>query len=264
MQFKTILRLLGILLMMFSFSMLTPLLINLFFSENVWIPFLSSFGLTFFTGLSLALGFKNARKELKIRDGFLIVVLFWVVLSLFASLPFIMTIDFEQGITDAVFEAVSGLTTTGASVIARLNDLPASLLFYRQQLQFFGGMGIVVLAVAILPMLGVGGMQLYQNETPGPMKENKLTPRIAQTAKALWSIYLLLTLLCMLGYWLLGMSWFDAIGESFATVSTGGFSMHEQNFAFYHSSSIELLAVLFMILGGTNFSLHFIAVKKAV
>jgi trk system potassium uptake protein TrkH len=262
MQIKTILRLLGVLLMIFSLSMLTPLLINIVFHEQYWRPFLTAFALTFFTGLLLWFICRNAYQDLKVRDGFLIVTLFWMVLSLFASLPFIMIIDFDKGITDAVFESVSGLTTTGASVIAHLDQLPAAMLFYRQQLQFLGGMGIIVLAVAILPMLGIGGMQLFQMETPGPIKDVKLTPRIAHTAKALWSIYVFLTLLCTLSYWLAGMDWFDALGESFATVATGGFSMHDTSFAYYKSNSIELIACVFMLLGGTNFALHFTAFSK--
>jgi trk system potassium uptake protein TrkH len=262
MQIKTILRLLGILLTIFSFSMLTPIVISKVFHEHLWQPFLYSFILTFSVGIILTILFRTARQELKIRDGFLIVSLFWVAVSLFASLPFVFTINFEQGITDAVFETFSGLTTTGASVIAHIEGLPNALLFYRQQLQFLGGMGMIVLAVAILPMLGVGGMQLYRTETPGPMKDTKLTPRIAQTAKAIWSIYVFLTLLCTFIYWLLGMDWFDALGESFATVSTGGFAMHDASFAFYKSDLIELAACFFMILGATNFSLHFLTFKK--
>lgn len=263
MQIKTILRLIGLLLMMFSLSMLTPLLISLIFHENFWLPFVAAFFCTFSTGCILWLSCRTQHHELKIRDGFLIVVLFWFVLCFFASLPFIFALHHQQhSMTDALFESVSGFTTTGASIIENLSILPQSILFYRQQLQFLGGMGIVVLAVAILPMLGVGGMQLFRAETPGPMKDSKLTPRIAQTAKALWYIYLLLTLLCMLCYWAAGMDWFDAIGESFATVSTGGFSMHNTSFAHYNSDPIELIACLFMLLGGTNFALHFTAFKK--
>ncbi|MBA2657766.1 MAG: potassium transporter [Tatlockia sp.] len=263
MQIKTILRLLGLLLMMFSVSMLTPLFINIIFDENFWLPFVVAFFCTFITGSLLWLSFRTQQKELKIRDGFLIVALFWFVLCFFASLPFIFALDHQNiSMTDAFFESVSGFTTTGASVIGHLAGLPQALLFYRQQLQFLGGMGIVVLAVAILPMLGVGGMQLYRAETPGPMKDAKLTPRIAQTAKALWFIYLLLTLLCMLAYWAAGMDWFDALGESFTTVSTGGFTMHEGSFAYYNSELIEGIACFFMLLGGTNFALHFIAFKK--
>ncbi len=263
MRIKTIFRFLGLLLMMFSLSMLTPLIINFLFQENFWLPFIVAFICTFATGFLLWLGCKNQQHELKIRDGFLIVVLFWFVLCLFASLPFIFTLHKQnQAMTDAFFESVSGFTTTGASIIEHVNGLPHAILFYRQQLQFLGGMGIVVLAVAILPMLGVGGMQLYIAETPGPMKSAKLTPRIAQTAKALWYIYLLLTLLCTVCYWAAGMDWFDALGESFATLSTGGFSMHDNSFTFYNSDVIELIACFFMFLGGTNFTLHFIAFRK--
>lgn len=262
MQIKTILRLIGKLLLMFSISMLTPLSINFIFHETLWFPFIAAFFCTFGTGLICWACCRNDQQELKIRDGFLIVVLFWFVLCFFASLPFLLTFDHPQGMTDAIFESVSGFTTTGASIIPHLDGLPHAILFYRQQLQFLGGMGIVVLAVAILPMLGVGGMQLYRAETPGPMKDAKLTPRIAQTAKALWSIYFLLTFLCMLCYWAAGMDWFDALGESFATVSTGGFSMHDASFAYYDNDVIELIACLFMLLGGTNFALHFTAFKQ--
>lgn len=263
MQIKTILRLIGLLLMIFSVSMLTPLLINVIFHETFWLPFVAAFICTISTGSILWFSFQQHGQELKIRDGFLIVVLFWFVLCFFASLPFLFALDHHNhSLTDALFESVSGFTTTGATIITQLDGLPHAVLFYRQQLQFLGGMGIVVLAVAILPMLGAGGMQLYRAETPGPMKETKLTPRIAQTAKALWSIYFLLTLLCMLFYWAAGMNWFDALGESFATVSTGGFSMHNTSFAYYHSDVIELIACFFMLLGATNFALHFTAFKK--
>ncbi|KTD19148.1 Trk system potassium uptake protein trkG [Legionella lansingensis] len=263
MQIKTILRLLGLLLMMFSVSMLTPLIINLIFHEQFWLPFLAAFTCTFATGVILWFSFRQQHHELKIRDGFLLVVLFWFVLCLYASLPFIFAIkQHDHSITDAIFESVSGFTTTGATIIRHIEDFPHAVLFYRQQLQFLGGMGIVVLAVAILPMLGVGGMQLFRAETPGPMKDSKLTPRIAQTAKALWFLYLLLTVLCWFSYWAAGMDWFDALGESFATVSTGGFSMHDASFAYYQSDTIELIACFFMLLGGTNFALHFLALKK--
>ena len=262
MQIKTILRLLGILLILFSMSMLTPLIINFIFHESFWVPFIAAFGCTSGTGLILWFSYRHHQQELKIRDGFLIVVLFWFVLCFFASLPLLFAIGHGHSFTDALFESVSGFTTTGASIILHLDDLPHAVLFYRQQLQFLGGMGIVVLAVAILPMLGVGGMQLYRAETPGPMKDSKLTPRIAQTAKALWSIYVLLMVLCAFCYWLAGMDWFDALGESFTTVSTGGFSMHDASFAYYQSDSIELIACFFMLLGGTNFALHYIAFKK--
>ncbi|MDP3705577.1 MAG: TrkH family potassium uptake protein [Legionellaceae bacterium] len=262
MQYKTILRLLGILLLLFSPSMLTPLIINAIFQEHVWVPFVASYTVTIVIGGTLWFGFRKHQNELKIREGFLIVVIFWFTLSCMASLPFLLETANPLTLTNALFETISGMTTSGTSIIENLDTIPRALLFYRQQLQFLGGIGIVVLAVAILPMLGVGGMQLYRAETPGPMKDSKLTPRITQTAKALWSIYLILTLLCAFCYWIGGMSWFDAIGESFGTVSTGGFSMHNNSFAYYHSDTIRLIASLFMLLGGTNFALHFIAFQK--
>jgi trk system potassium uptake protein TrkH len=184
------------------------------------------------------------------------------VLGFFGSLPFWIIDSSHMGLTDSVFESVSGFTTTGASAISNLAALPASLLYYRQQLQFLGGMGIIVLAVAILPMLGIGGMQLYRAETPGPMKEDKITPRITETAKAIWFIYVGLVVLCTLAYWLAGMPLFDALEESYATLSTGGFTIHNTSFAFYHSATIEWVAIVFMFLGGVNFSLYYVALVR--
>jgi trk system potassium uptake protein TrkH len=175
------------------------------------------------------------------------------------ALPFALSGQHALSLTDAIFESLSGLTTTGATVIIGLEDLPASILFYRQQLQWMGGMGIIVLAVAIMPMLGVGGMQLYRAETPGPLKDNKLTPRITETAKALWYIYLSLTIVCAVCYWLAGMSLFDAIGHSFSTVAIGGFSTHDLSIGYFESTTIEMIAVVFMLLAGMNFALHFMA-----
>lgn len=262
MQFKTILRILGILLLLYSTSMLTPLLINLIYQDGSYFPFLRGFFLTFISGMALFLGTRGDRYELKIRDGFVIVVLFWVVICLFSSIPFSYSPNPHLNLTDAIFESVSGITTTGATTLIGLDKLPHDILFYRQQLQFLGGMGIVVLAVAILPMLGIGGMQLYRAETPGPLKENKLTPRIAESAKALWSVYIVLTISCCISYYLCGMDFFDAICESFSTVATGGFSIHDESFAFYHNKKIELVGCLFMFLGGINFTLHYSVFRK--
>jgi trk system potassium uptake protein TrkH len=263
MQFGVIFHTLGILLMLFSSSMLTPIVLNIVFNESCYMPFIAAFSLTFSTGLFLWLFTLHTHQSFKIREGFLLVALFWVVLCLYGSLPFIFfLVHHPHHITDAIFESVSGLTTTGASIFHQFSKLPHALQFYHQQMQFLGGMGIVVLAVAVLPMLGVGGMQLYRAETPGPMKEQKLTPRIAQTAKALWYIYLGLTILCCLAYKYSGMTWFEAIGESFATVSTGGFSLHTNGFAHYTSPMTRYVASLFMFLSAINFGLHFIAIKK--
>ena len=190
------------------------------------------------------------------------VTLFWVVLGTAGCLPFIFSSSVELSITDAVFESISGLTTTGATVISGLDALPKSILFYRQLLQWLGGMGIIVLAVALLPMLGIGGMQLYRAESPGPVKDNKLVPRLAETAKSLWLLYLSLTIACMLAYWAAGMSLFDAISHSFSTVAIGGFSTHDASIAYFDSPLVEAIAVLFMIVAGINFALHFFALQK--
>jgi trk system potassium uptake protein len=262
MRYGTIFRILGILLMLFSFSMLPPIGIGLWYDDGGWAPFFLAFCTTGGIGLSSWFLNYHAKQEMKIRDGFLIVVLFWLVLSLFGSLPLLLSIHLHLGLTDAVFEAVSGLTTTGASILNHIDHLPHAILYYRQQLHFLGGMGVVILAVAIFPMLGIGGLQLYQAEIPGPSKDTKLTPRIAETAKALWSIYFGLTVLCALSYWSAGMPLFNAIGESYSTVSTGGFAMHDQSMDYYKSELINYIAVVFMFLGGVNFTLHFGVLRR--
>jgi trk/ktr system potassium uptake protein len=262
MQFKTTLRMIGVLLMMFSLSMLPPYIIAKCYGDGDSFPFISSFFITLASGIVLWSMFRSYHHELKTRDGFLIVTLFWVVLCLFAALPLMIAPQPHDNLTDAMFESVSGFTTTGATVVAHVEGLSHAMRYYRQQLQFTGGMGIIVLAVAILPMLGVGGMQLYRAETPGPIKDSKLTPRITETAKTLWYIYVGLNILCAVSFHLCGMTWYDAIGESFATISTGGFAMHDTSFAYYHSDLIEVVASIFMLLGGTNFALHFLALQK--
>ncbi len=263
MQFAAIQRIVGLLLMLFSTTMLPPLLVSLLSTDQLHTPFSIAFGLTFSTGLFAWIPVRQVRNELRMRDGFMVVVLFWTVLGLFGALPFAIGDNPNLSVTDAVFESISGLTTTGATVITGIDHLPASILFYRQQLQWLGGMGIIVLAVAIQPMLGIGGMQLYRAETPGPMKDNKLTPRITETAKALWYIYLGLTISCALAYWLAGMSLFDAVGHSFSTVAIGGFSTHDASMGYFHQQPlIEVVAIVFMLLSGINFALHFIAWRR--
>jgi trk system potassium uptake protein TrkH len=259
MHLLSIQRLLGLLLMLFSLSFLPPALVSLIYADGQLQVFTGGMGVVLGLGCLFWLPVHRCRDELRVRDGFLIVVLFWVVLGLAGSLPFLFAATPELSITDAVFESFSGLTTTGATVITGLDDLPRSILFYRQQLQWLGGMGIIVLAVAIMPMLGVGGMQLYRAETPGPMKDTKLTPRITETAKALWYIYLSLTIVCAVSYWLAGMPAFDAVAHSFSTIAIGGFSTHDLSMGYFQSSSIELIAVVFMLLAGMNFALHFVA-----
>lgn len=262
MQVATIIRFIGLLLMLFSLTMLPPLVVSYIYKDGGGTAFFATFLISLATGFCVYFPNRGSRAELKIRDGFLIVVLFWTVLSLFGTIPLMLTEGLNLSLANAVFESFSGLTTTGATVMIGLDDLPHSILYYRQQLQWLGGMGIIVLAVAILPMLGIGGMQLYRAETPGPMKDNKLTPRIASTAKALWYIYLGLTIACALSYWLAGMSAFDAIAHSFSTIAIGGFSPHDASIGYFQSNTIELICSVFMLIAGINFALHFLAFKR--
>lgn len=250
------------LLMFFSLSMLPPVGVAFWFGDGAWLAFIIAMIITLTTGFLCWLSCRHARSELKARDGFFIVVLFWTVLSLFGALPLMIAQHPHLTFTNAVFESVSGLTTTGATVLTGIDLLPHSILFYRQQLQFLGGMGIVILAVAILPMLGIGGMQLYRAENTSLAKESKLTPRVAQTAKLLWYLYVGLVILCAVAYWAAGMSLFDAICQSFSTVATGGFSTHDTSMAYFHSTAINIIGCVFMLLGGTNFSLHYYALQK--
>ncbi|MCS3904495.1 trk system potassium uptake protein TrkH [Methylohalomonas lacus] len=259
MQLTAIQRILGLLLALFSLTLLPPLAISWFARDGAAFAFLLAWGLILTAGLIMWLPVRNIRTELKLRDGFIVVVLFWVSLGLSGAIPLLLSEFPRLSITDAVFESMSGLTTTGATVLTGIDSLPLSVLFYRQQLQWMGGMGIIVLAVAILPMLGIGGMQLYKAEIPGPLKDAKLTPRITETAKALWYVYLGMTILCALSYWVAGMTPFDAIAHSFSTVSIGGFSTHDASIGYFDSTAIELVAVFFMLLGGMNFTLHFLA-----
>jgi trk system potassium uptake protein TrkH len=245
--------------MLFSLTLLPPIAVSLFYDDGALRAFATALLITLVLGVVAWLPVRNLRRELRLRDGFMVVAMFWTVLSAIGSLPFILADSPHLSVTDAFFESMSGLTTTGATVITELEFLPESILYYRQQLQWLGGMGIIVLAVAVLPLLGIGGMQLYRAETPGPMKDSKLTPRITETAKALWYIYLGLTVACALAYWASGMTLFDAIGHSFATVAIGGFSTHDASLGYFQSTAIELVAVLFMFLSGINFSLHFLA-----
>ncbi len=249
--------------MLFSaLGSLPPLIVSFLYSDGMAMTFIDSFFAVFFTGFVLWLLTSRSKQELGTRDGFLIVTLFWVVLGTAGSLPFLLSPQISLSLTDAVFESLSGLTTTGATVISGLDELPKSLLFYRQLLQWLGGMGIIVLAMALLPMLGIGGMQLYRAESPGPVKDNKLVPRLAETAKALWYIYLTLTLSCAAAYWLVGMDAFDAISHSLATVAIGGFSTHDASIGYFDSAAVETVAIVFMFIAGINFALHFTAWQR--
>ena len=259
MQIIVIQRILGVLLVVFSFTMLPPAIIGLIYNDLSVSPFIKGFFLLVIVGSLLWFPVRTQKRELRFREGFLVVVLFWVVLGVSGAAPLIFSNELQISFADAVFESISGLTTTGATVITGLDELPKSILFYRQQLQWFGGMGIIVLAVAILPLLGIGGIQLYRAETPGPVKDSKLTPRIKGTAKLLWIIYVSFTLLCAVAYYFAGMDMFDAICHSFSTIAIGGFSTHDASMGHYSNHAIELVAVVFMLLSAANFSLHFMA-----
>ena len=262
MHFSIIQRIMGQFLMLFSITLLPPAMIDLLYQEHSAHAFFYSYLFLLSIGFLLFLPVKNQRSDLGLRDGFVVVVLFWLVLGIAGALPLYLYEELDITVVDALFESISGLTTTGATVLTGLDYLPHSILFYRQELQWLGGMGIIVLAVAIMPMLGIGGMQLYKAEAPGPVKDNKLTPRIAETAKALWYIYLGLTVACALAYWVAGMSLFDAVSHSFSTVAIGGFSTHDASIGYFDSAAIEAVAIVFMFLGAINFALHFTVVRS--
>jgi trk system potassium uptake protein TrkH len=262
MQYKSIIRILGMLVALFSVSMIPPAIVSLIYKDGGGTAFVASFFLTLFIGNFFWYTYRESKSELKAREGFIIVVAFWVVLGCVGALPFIIMDSPKLSTADSIFESFSGLTTTGATVMTELEKLPKAVQYYRQQLQWLGGMGIIVLAVAILPMLGVGGMQLYRAETPGPVKESKMTPRIADTAKHLWYIYVTLTITCALAYWAAGMGSFDALLHSFSTVAIGGFSNYDASIGHFDNPLINIVCVVFLIISGVNFSLHYAAVRS--
>ncbi len=259
MHLRLIQKILGLLLMLFSATLIPPVIVAYLYHDGGLSAFIAVMMVLFSLGLLLWYPVHNYTQELKVRDGFFIVVMFWTVLGFMGAIPFYLDPSITISLTDAIFESFSGLTTTGATVLTGLDQLPHSFLWYRQQLQWMGGLGIIVLAVAILPMLGIGGMQLYKAEAPGPVKDAKLAPRISETAKALWYIYLGLTVACALAYRWAGMPWFDALAHSLSTVAIGGFSTHDASIGYFNNTNIDTIAILFMTLAGINFALHFTA-----
>ncbi|SFU94714.1 Trk system potassium transporter TrkH [Xenorhabdus koppenhoeferi] len=257
MHFRAITRIVGLLVILFSFTMIIPGLVALIYRDGAGRAFSQTFIFALVIGLILWVPNRDQKRDLKPKEGFLIVVLFWTVLGSVGALPFIFSEKPNLSVTDAFFESFSGLTTTGATTLVGLDSLPKAILFYRQMLQWLGGMGIIVLAVAILPLLGVGGMQLYRAEMPGPLKDNKMRPRIAETAKTLWLIYVLLTISCAIALWAAGMSVFDAISHSFSTIAIGGFSTHDASIGFFNSPVINTIIAIFLLISGCNFGLHF-------
>ncbi len=267
-KYAEIIFVIGIIVSLFSFFFFLPVIVSLIYKENVHLIFalVGIFSLT--AGLGISFLFKNpqdqfrSKRELQPRDGFLLVILVWVILSFISSMPFYFHFE-NLSLAAAIFEAISGLTTTGATVFGGLDQMSKGILIWRALLQWIGGMGILVLTIAILPLLGVGGMQVFRAEASGPMKDKKLTPRIAETAKALWAIYFILTVFCIFFYWLAGMTFFDSVAHAFTTISIGGLSTHDESFAYFNSVAIESIAIFFMIIAGINFTLHFSALRNA-
>lgn len=260
-QIREVQRVLALLLMIFAQFMLLPEAVAWYYGDGGTLAFLESYVITFLVGALFWYPVRRAKRELRNRDGFLIVGAAWVLLPLASTLPLLLS-GMTASFTDAMYETTSGLTTTGSTVFSGLDALPHAINFWRHLLHWIGGMGIIVLAVAILPLLGVGGRQIFKAETPGPMKDTALTPRITSTAKALWFIYAGLTALCAAALWWAGMSPFDAVNHSFSALSTGGFSTHDASIAYFHSPLIEFILMVFMVLASINFATHFIALRR--
>jgi trk system potassium uptake protein len=257
MRLTVILRTLGVLFLLFSTTLLPPIGISFFYEDGEAGRFSIAFAIALFAGLAFWLPLHKRSMNIRSRDGFLIVTLMWTAMSLLGAVPFMLALD--ASFADAFFESASGYTTTGATVFVGLDEMSPSILFYRQEIQWLGGIGVIVLAIALLPMLGIGGMQLYKAETPGPFKDERLTPRITRTARNVCGLYVLLTAICAVAYWLAGMSVFDSISHSFSTLATGGFSPHDDSIAFFDSPVIEAITIVFMLIGGISFNAHFIA-----
>ena len=247
---------LGVVTLIFGATMAFPLLVSWWTGDGAVLAYDVAMLVTCGAGGIAWLATSRYKRELEVRDAFLLVVLVWTVLPAFATLPLLRTID-GLSFTDAYFEAVSGITTTGSTVLTGLENLPVSINVWRTQLVWMGGMGLIVLAVAVLPLLGVGGRQLFKAETPGPMKDTRLTPRLAETAKGLWLVYGLVSAACMLAYWLAGMRPLDAMMHMFSTMGLGGFSSYDASFGTFDSVAIEVVAIVFMLVAGINFATHF-------
>jgi len=260
---NVVLRIVGLLLIISSLIMVPPIFIGLIYQDGDIFPFVKGAVVLFVIGSIMLFIFRKAKADLKIRTGFIVVGLSWLILGTSGAIPMYLAESMNLSIVDAVFEAISALTTTGATILTNIDGLPHSILFYRQLLQWLGGMGIIVLAIAILPMLRIGGMQMFKAETPGPMKDQKLTPRITETAKTLWYLYLGITAVCALAYYMAGMNLFDAVGHAFSTLATGGMSTHDESIGYFNNSLIELICMVFMLIAGINFASHFIAWRSA-
>ncbi|PVZ87941.1 potassium transporter TrkG [Serratia sp. S1B] len=261
-QTLIVINLCSFLVLLYSLSMIPPMLIALIYKEKSLFSFFYTLIISSLVGGLCWQVTRQKKVQLHTQDGFLIIVLFWTFFSLISALPLWMDNTLNISLTDAMFEGVSGITTTGASVLNDLTHVPKSILYYRAQLNFIGGLGVIVLAVAILPLLGIGGTKLYQSEMPGPFKEERLTPRLADTAKTLWSTYMLLGLLCTLSFRIAGMPWFDALCHALSTISLGGFSTRNESLGYFNSAPVEIVAGIFSILSAVNFTLYFVAAQR--
>src|SRR6187549_486162 len=245
----------------FGLLYLLPIAWSLGVQDGAVFDFITAALINVLVGLAVAGATRRFRRELKPRDGFLLVTLSWVLMSASAAIPLMIALP-DLTFTDAYFEAMSGLTTTGSTVLNHLDGLPQSINLWRCALHWIGGIGNIVLAVAVLPLLGVGGMQLYKAETPGPVKDEKLTPRITETAKSLWFTYLAITIVGIVALHIAGMSWFDAICHCFSAIALGGFSTHDRSVGWFNNAGIEFVLVVFMVVAALNFSRHFLAFRN--
>ncbi len=257
----TVVHTLGLMLIMFSATYILPIFTSLIYQDGALVDFVLAMGVTLASGCLMWLLTRRFKGELSLRHGYLLVVMMWTAMPVFATLPLLLVIN-GLSFTDAYFETMSGMTTTGATVLTRLDFLPPSINLWRHELNWVGGMGIIVLAVAILPLLGVGGRQLFKAETPGPMKDAALTPRITETARNLWLVYVGITVACIMSLKVAGMSWLDAVCHAFSAMGLGGFSTHDASIAFFDSPAIELVLIVFMLLAVMNFATHFLAVHE--
>ncbi|MEQ1838577.1 MAG: potassium transporter TrkG [Candidatus Nitrotoga sp.] len=244
---------LGMMLVMFSVAYILPILGSLIYQDGTTVIFLTAMAMTFVAGGSMWYLTRGERRQLTIRHGFLLVVMMWTAMPAFATLPLLDRLSF----TDAYFEAMSALTTSGGTVLVGLDNLPPAINLWRHELQWLGGLGVIVLAVAVLPLLGIGGRQLFKAETPGPMKDSSLAPRITETARNLWLVYLMVTMICILSLKIVGMTWLDAICHAFSAMSLGGFSTHDASVGYFNSPLIEFVLSIFMLLAAINFATHF-------
>lgn len=257
----TVIHALGMMLILFSVTCIMPMITSIIYQDGTLLDFVLAMLITLLAGALMWAFTRRYKGELSVRHGYLLVVVMWTAIPAFATLPLLLALP-DLSFTDAYFETMSGLTTTGATVLTGLDTMPQAINLWRHELNWLGGMGIIVLAVAILPLLGIGGRQLYKAETPGPMKDSALTPRITETARNLWLVYLGITIACIIALKIAGMSWFDAVCHAFAAMGLGGFSTHDASVGFFNSPAIELVLIVFMLLAAMNFATHFLVWRE--